>query len=80
MKRIIIEYDDTFESPEKAVNRVLEIVKMGYVSNSTVQGYPCPHYCWATTFKDGVTVQVREKKRLLAADSFSIMKPKASND
>jgi len=75
MKRIIIEYDDTFESPEKAVNRVLEIVKSGQVSTAYVKGYQCPHYCWVTTFKDNVRVLVREKKRLMAADSFLILPP-----
>ena len=75
MKRIVIEYDQVIETPVMAISRVLEIVKKGQVSNAIVQGYPCPHYCWVTTFQDNVSVIVRRKRRLMSADSFLVDKP-----
>jgi len=75
MRRIVIEYDQVLETPEMAINRVLEVVKEGQVSNAIVQGYPCPHYCWVTTFQDGARVIVRQKRKLLSADSFLIDTP-----
>lgn len=43
-------HNDTKLSDEMVVQHVLEVIKMGKISNNETQ------YCYATTFKDDVTV------------------------
>lgn len=73
-RKIIIEFDDNLTSASHAMELVGNVVNHGKVSKAIVQGYPCDHYCWATTFKSGYTVETKIKKRLMAADSFRIVK------
>lgn len=69
--RCIIEVDSTID-PHDALYRVARVVESGKTSKLKRHGKEIPHYCWATTFKDGVIVQVKPKAHIGAADSFLV--------
>jgi hypothetical protein len=52
----------------EALERVVEVVEYGLVSESSGRR----HYCWATTFHDDIVVVVTRKRRENAADSFTV--------
>ena len=75
MGRIIIDYDDTI-SDNEAIHRVATVVADGKISESN----NVPHYCWATSFSDGVVVWTRRKKSYQKSDSFCVTRGKQRND
>jgi len=57
-KRIIINFTDDIEIKDVLV-RVLEVINGGKVSQT---GNGIKHYCWLTSWTDGVAVSTNRKK------------------
>ncbi len=68
--RIIIDYDPVVISVVDALQRVVQVVAKGKISESA----GVKHYCWATTFVDGIWVDTRRKKKGQKSDSFVVRK------
>ena len=71
MARIIVDYPDSMH-PVDSVEYIMDVVKQGQISVAA----GVPHFCWATTFKDGTTVWTRRKKKGQTSDSFRVMQDK----
>ncbi len=69
MSRVIIDCDDEIDL-EDGIRRVLRVVAEGRVSEAG----GVKHFCWVTTWTDGVCVFVRRKRSKSAADSFRVSK------
>jgi len=68
MKKIIITYEGVDE--DTAMTRVNNVIRGGRVSENK-NG---KHFCWVTTWTDGVVVYTRAKKKGQDSDSFHIFK------
>lgn len=67
MAKLIIEHDDTVTDNE-AIMAVYLVVEHGRVSKAK-HG---EHYCWHTSWENGLQVVVRVKRHPNAADSFIV--------
>jgi len=67
--KLIIDIDGNVSS-QVALKRVARVIEGGRVSEAA----GILHYCWVTTFEDGVIVNVRHKKSRGSADSFLVYK------
>ncbi len=68
MERIIINCHGV--KAADALQKVKLVIEGGRVSNAR----KIKHYCWATTFNDKTTVEVRQKKTKDSPDSFIVYK------
>ena len=68
-KRIIINIQDNTDI-EDAVRRVLHVISGGRISQT---GDGTKHYCWITTWTDGIVVGTNRKKNK-NTDSFNVWK------
>ena len=71
MNKIIIEFEETVPA-DVALAKVQSVVRMGKISEAA----GVPHYCWHTSFIDGVGVGTRRKKKGQNSDSFIVRKEK----
>lgn len=66
---IIIDFEGEGITEEVALSRVLSVVKLGRIEETT-KG--TKNFCWHTSFKDGTEVSVRVKKKGQQSDSFTV--------
>jgi len=55
-------------SHQEALEHVAKVMEAGYVSRAA----GIPHYCWATSFKDGFVVVAARKRKANSAESFTV--------
>ncbi len=78
--RIVVTRDDSV-TDEDAVRRVLSVIAKGKTSEVEMRGLNGNttinyHYCWVTTWTDGIAVETRRKKYKDSADSFHVYRYK----
>ena len=66
--RIIIDYDEDHFTEAQAMAAVSAVISGGRVSDCATG----KHYCWLSVFEDGTAVQVRQRRRGQASDSFRV--------
>jgi hypothetical protein len=74
MSRIIIDIPDDAIGLSEAMQCVREVILMGRVSKTT-KGVK--HFCWHTSFKNGLGVSARVKKKGQKSDSFVVVEKKS---
>lgn len=57
-------------SEKRAIECIYRVIKIGRISNTR----GIKHYCWVTTWENGIVVYTRDKKTKDSPDSFIIRK------